>query len=140
MFKSTFMGFRVIIVPVLFMIIISQVALSQSEVERRFKQRSVSGYELCFNKPDMCPEPFVAAMNNCLKSLEETQDEETFGGCICAIHSNSRPAWRTCSECLSSNYKDTTLVVWDRECSFNSPTGEDIGLGWVVSGGKVCKC
>ena len=126
-------SFRALVFPLIFMVIMPRATMSQSEFEHRYKQRSPSNYNLCFTNTSMCTNPFVSEMNHCLEHLEETQDEEGFTKCVCAIRNNSRSAWNTCSECLRSNYNDQTLGTWSRECPPSKSPG-------TLSGGKLCRC
>jgi len=139
MFTSSFMSFRILILPLLFVIIIPRAALSQSDFQHRYKQRSPSNYDLCFTDTSMCTNSFVSEMSHCLERLEDTENEEEFGYCICAMHQDRHPAWNTCSECLRRNYNDQTLVTWSSECK-SMPIVMSGNPNPSLSGGKVCKC
>ena len=133
MFPSRFMSCRALILALLFVIIIPRAALSQSDFENRYKQRSMSNFDLCFENTSMCTSQFVSEMSHCLERLEETQDERAFKSCICKMHLNNLPAWNTCSECLQGNYNDQTLGVWSKQCPVKYKVGN-------LGGGKLCKC
>jgi len=134
MLISGFISFRVLILPLLFLIVIPRAALSQSDFEHRYKQRSPSNHDLCFTNTSRCTTSFISKMSHCLERLEETQDEGKFRSCICVMYRNSNPQWKTCSECLRRNYKDQTLETWPKECKFTFYRPGNL------SGGKLCKC